>query len=158
MSKPRAAQTELRGISGYETSLVRCAVAVVLAVLGIAWLVVYLKTGYDHAHWVKSLGLKEPKNPIPAMEKLGDWNFLIGFGLFFAALMVAAHPHTPLGRGRGVVVGMLGSFLIGLVWVVVFYFVGTDNSIPLMSQLGQKNLFVGVAFMAVGFAFATKWE
>ena len=92
------------------------------------------------------------------MSSLGDWNFLIGFGLLFLGLVVSANKLTPLGRGRGVVIGMLGSFLIGLVWVVVFYFAGTDNSIPLMGQLDQKNLFVGVAFMAVGFSFATKWE
>jgi hypothetical protein len=158
VSKPRAKQTQLRGISGYETSLVRCAVAIVLVVVGIVWITLYIKLGYDHAHWQKSLGLKEPKNPIPAMSKLKDWNFLIGFGLFFAGLIVAADKKTPLGRGRGVVIGMLGSFLIGLVWVVLFYFVGSDTSIPVMAELGQKNLFVGVAFMAVGFAFATKWE
>ena len=29
---------------------------------------------------------------------------------------------------------------------------------PVMRSLGQKNLVLGVCFMAVGFAFATKWE
>lgn len=158
MSKPRARETKLAGISGYETSIPRCALAIVLVVVGIAWLAVYTKVGYDPAHYQSGLGLKKPGNPIPAMTKLADWNFLIGFGLFFLGLVVAANKLTPLGRGRGVVIGMLGSFLIGLIWVVVFYFAGTDNSIPLMGDLGQKNLFVGVAFMAVGFAFATKWE
>ena len=66
----------------------------------------------------------------------------------------------PLGRGRGVVVGMLGCFLIGLIWIVTFYFVGQDASvhIPVMDQLNQLNLLVGVGFMAVGFTYATKWE
>jgi hypothetical protein len=65
-----------------------------------------------------------------------------------------------MGRGRGVVIGMLGSFLIGLIWIITFYFVGQDDSvhIPVMDQLQQSNLLVGVGFMAVGFTFATKWE
>ena len=32
------------------------------------------------------------------------------------------------------------------------------DSIPVMKDLSQYNLLVGVAFMAVGFSFATKWE
>ena len=92
------------------------------------------------------------------MADLGDWNYAIGFGLIFLGLIVSANKKTPMGRGRGVVIGMLGCFLIGLVWVVVFYFVGTDTTIPVMRSLGQKNLVLGVAFMAVGFTFATKWE
>ena len=37
----------------------------------------------------------------------------------FLGLVLAAHPSTPLGRGRGVVVGMLGCFLLGLAcWLV----------------------------------------
>ena len=129
MSKPKARQTKLTGISGYETSIPRCVHrAVLLVVLGIAWLAVYLKVGYDPAHLQKGLGLKEPSNPIPAMASLGDWNFLIGFGLFFLGLVVSANKLTPLGRGRGVVIGMLGSFLLGLVWVVVFYFAGPTTT------------------------------
>ena len=92
------------------------------------------------------------------MGDLLRWNFLIGFGLIFLGLAFAAHPSTPLGRGRGVVVGMLGCFLIGLVWIVVFYFIGQDASVPVMKDLDQYNLLVGIGFMAVGFTFATKWE
>ena len=158
MSKPRARQPALSGISGYETSIPRCVVATLLVVLGIVWIAVYINVAMDAAHYVKGLGLAEPSNPIPAMADLKDWNFLIGFGLVFLGLIVAADQRTPLGRGRGVVIGMLGCFLIGLVWVVVFYFVGSGTHIPLMRSLGQKNLLLGVAFMAVGFAYATKWE
>ena len=49
----------------------------------------------------------EPGSPA-FMADLGNWNYLIGFGLFLLGLAVSAHPSTPLGRGRGVVVGMLG--------------------------------------------------
>ena len=62
------------------------------------------------------------------MADLGDWNYLIGFGLIFAGLVIAAHPSTPLGRGRGVVVGMLGCFLIGLLWICTFYVISDDLS------------------------------
>ena len=42
-------------------------------------------------------------------------------------LVVSAHPSTPLGRGRGVVVGMLGCFLIGLLWICTFYVFSDDT-------------------------------
>jgi hypothetical protein len=158
VSKPRARQTELRGVSGYETSIPRCVLAAGLVLLGIIWIAVYINVAMDAAHFDKSLGLPEPSNPLPLMADLGDWNFAIGFGLIFLGLIISANKKTPMGRGRGVVIGMLGCFLIGLVWVVVFYFVGADTSMPVMRSLGQKNLVLGVCFMAVGFAFATKWE
>lgn len=92
---------------------------------------------------------------------LQEWNYLIGFAAIMLGLMIAAHPSTPLGRGRGVVVGMLGCFVIGLIWICTYYVVGTgDNAqdLAVFNDLEQKNLFVGIAFMAVGFTFATKWE
>ena len=93
------------------------------------------------------------------MQDLGNWNYLIGFGAFLLGLMIAAHPSTPLGRGRGVVVGMLGCFLIGLLWICTYYVISDDPAnVPIFNDLEQKNLFVGIAFMAVGFTFATKWE
>ena len=70
-----------------------------------------------------------------------------------------AHPSTPLGRGRGVVVGMLGCFIIGLIWICTFYVFSNDiSSVPVFNDLEQKNLIVGIGFMAVGFTFATRWE
>lgn len=129
---------------GSDLSIVRTTISAVLAVVGIAWLVVYLTVGNDG----KSLTW---------MYDLYDWNFLIGFGLFFLGLLTASHSNAPLGRGRGIVVGMLGSFLAGLVWIVVYYMTG-NMDIPVISDLGNYNLLVGVAFMASGFVFATKWE
>ena len=126
-------------------SVVRTVVAAVVAALGIAWMVVYINVAQD--------GEK-----LTWMGDLERWNFLIGFGLVFLGLALAANPSTPLGRGRGVVVGMLGCFLIGLLWIVVYYMTGQDLSIPLMKNLGQYNLVVGIGFMAVGFVYATRWE
>jgi Cell division protein CrgA len=144
--------------SGYQTSIVRTAVALLLVILGIAWIAVYVNFARDAAEFSAVPGVQKPDDPLPWMSELGRWNYLIGFLLIFAGLTVAAHKLTPLGRGRGVVVGMLGCFLIGLVWIVTFYFAGSDGPIPVMNDLDQYNLLVGIGFMAVGFTFATKWE
>ena len=54
---------------------------------------------------------------------------------------------------------MLGCFLIGLIWICTFYVISNDLSrLPVFDDLGQKNLLVGIGFMAVGFTFATRWE
>ena len=159
MSKPHARQTELSGVSGYETSIPRCLVAAGLVVVGIVWIIVYVNLAMDAAHYDAGSGLPAPSNPLPLMADLGDWNFTIGFGLIFLGLIVSANKKTPMGRGRGVVIGMLGCFLIGLIWICTFYIFSDDLSrLWILNDLGQWNLVVGIAFMAVGFSFATKWE
>jgi drug/metabolite transporter (DMT)-like permease len=134
---------------------VRWLVALLLMVLGIAWIAYYYTVvRVDPA----AVPAQEPGGP-KFMADLEDWNYLIGFGMLFLGLMISAHPSTPLGRGRGVVVAMLGCFLIGLAWICTFYVISNDVSVlPIFDDLGQKNLFVGIGFMAVGFAFATRWE
>jgi peptidoglycan/LPS O-acetylase OafA/YrhL len=126
-------------------SNVRTGFAALLVVLGIAWMAVYVNVAMD--------GTK-----LTWMGDLLRWNFMIGFVLIFLGLIAAAHPSTPLGRGRGVVVGMLGCFLIGLVWIVLYYIVGQNGSMPFVRDLTQYNLLVGIGFMAVGFVYATHWE
>ena len=155
MSKPSARKPTVLA-SGYETSVKRTVLAATLVVIGIVWMAVYYTVARDAALAVP--GAKQPSNPLPFMADLEKWNYLIGFLLIFAGLSVSAHKSTPMGRGRGVVIGMLGCFLIGLVWIVLFYFIGQDSSVPLMNDLGQYNLLVGIGFMAVGFTFATRWE
>lgn len=127
-------------------SVVRTAIAALLVVAGIAWVVVYDFVVYD-----------DPEK-ISWMYDLEDWNWLIGFGLIMVGLVIAAHKSTPLGRGRGVVIGMLGCFLIGLLWIVLYYFTSNQTDFPLFTDLGQYNLVVGIALMATGFVYATKWE
>ena len=144
MSKPRS--TAARPTTEVDrVSVVRTALAALLTVGGLAYVIWYVAAVYDDG---------TPKS----VFDLKDWNFLIGFGVMFVGLLMFAHHRTPLGRGRGVVVGMLGSFLIGLAWIVVYYVTSQDNSVPLIRELGNYNLLVGVGFMAVGFGFATKWE
>lgn len=158
MSKP-AARKPTVSVSGYETSLVRCAIAVLLVIAGIVWITVYTNLAMDAAYWIKGIG-KKPDTPFPWMSDIKRWNYVIGFGAIFLGLIVAAHQKTPLGRGRGVVVGMLGCFLIGLAWIITYYFLAQSSTahLPVMDRLDQSNLLVGVGFMAVGFTFATKWE
>ncbi|CAN5383261.1 hypothetical protein BH09ACT12_BH09ACT12_25210 [soil metagenome] len=137
---------------------VRFAIAIALVVLGIAWVVYYyvgVRPEGEFSDAGEVLSAKGPK----FLQDLADWNYLIGFGALFLGLIISAHPSTPLGRGRGVVVGMLGCFLLGLAWICVFYAIANDtSSVPIFNDLGQKNLMVGIAFMAVGFTFATRWE
>jgi hypothetical protein len=160
VSKP-AARNPTVSLSGYETSIVRCAIALVLVAAGIAWMVVYTHLALDPAEYAHKLLFTKQKNPLPWMADMYKWNYAIGFGAIFLGLIASAHPKTPLGRGQGVVVGMLGCFLIGLAWIVTYYFVNQSTGsfhIPVMNKLDQWNLMVGVGFMAVGFTFATKWE
>ncbi len=155
MSKPKAKQHEYGELDTAPLFTVRFLIAVTLAVVGLAWVVYYYV-----AVRVDPSVVPAPDPGSPAfMADLGNWNYAIGFGLVMVALMVASHPSTPLGRGRGVVVGMLACFLIGLLWICTYYVVSDDPSaIPIMNDLQQYNLVLGIAFMGVGFTFATRWE
>ena len=132
----------------------RFIVALLLMAAGIGWLVFYYVQGRGNP-----LAFPPVDGSPQVVADLGLWNYAIGFGLLMLGLMISAHPSTPLGRGRGVVVGMLGCFLVGLLWICTFYVFSDDLSdLPIFNDLGQWNLVVGIAFMAVGFSFATKWE
>jgi hypothetical protein len=130
---------------GPETSVVRTAVAAVVVLAGVVWMALYVNVAQDG-------------EALTWMGDLGRWNFMIGFALLFVGMGLFANPSTPLGRGRGVVVGMLGSFLIGLVWIVVYYMAGQPTQVPVIRNLDAYNLIVGIGFMGVGFVYATRWE
>ncbi|MEV7429533.1 cell division protein CrgA [Nocardioides sp. NPDC092400] len=150
MAKQKTERDPLAPVRGPIAS-VRFVLALVLMVVGIAWMAYYYAA-------VRPDGSGEAGSPA-FMADLGDWNYLVGFGLLFLGLIVAAHPSTPLGRGRGVVVGMLGCFLVGLLWICTFYVFSDDlSSLWVFNDLGQLNLVVGIGFMAVGFTYATRWE
>lgn len=132
------------------TFSVRFIVAVILMVGGIAWIAYYYSQ-------VRSL-TGDPGNP-QWMFDLGDWNYAIGFGAIIIGLGTSAHPTTPLGRGRGVVAGMLGCLLVGLLWICTFYaFSNNLSDIWVFNDLNQWNLVVGIGFMATSFSFAMRWE
>ena len=133
---------------------VRFLISLLLIVAGIGWLVFY----YTQARG-NPLAFPPVEGSPKAVADLGRWNYAIGFGLLMLGLAVSAHPSTPLGRGRGVVIGMLACFLIGLLWICTFYVFSNDlDKLPIFNDLGQFNLVVGISFMAVGFTFATHWE
>ena len=134
----------------------RFGVALLLVVVGIAWIAYYyIVVRVDPT----VIPAPEPGQP-GFMADLEKWNYAIGFGLIMVGLIVAAHPSTPLGRGRGVVITMLSCFIIGLLWICTYYvFTGQHlDKIPVFNDLGQYNLLVGIGFMAVGFSYATRWE
>lgn len=155
MSKPKAKRTEFADPAAGPVLSVRFVLAILLILAGIAWIAYYyLVVRVDP-------GAADPGTPGgPAfMADLEDWNYLIGFGAVMLGLLVGAHPSTPLGRTPGAAATMVTCFLLGLFWIVAFYVFSQDLSpVPVMNDLGQKNLFVGIAFMAVGFAYATRWE
>ena len=163
MSKPKAKQQIADPTRGPLIS-VRFVICLLLVAAGIAYVVfwtLYVRDlrAFDAVLDPAKAGDK-PEPIIPAMTKLDNWNYIIGFGLIFLGLALSAHPSTPLGRGKGVIVGMLGCFLIGLIWICTFYVISGNNlsKVPVFNDLDQFNLLVGIGFMAVGFAFATKWE
>lgn len=155
LSKPTAKRQDLIEPGSGPVLTPRWVISLLLMLGGIGWIVYYYV-----AVRVDPEAVPPPEPGSPAfIADLGNWNYLIGFGLLMLGLLLSAHPSTPLGRGRGVVVGMLGCFLIGLLWICTFYVMSNDlSAVPVMNDLGQKNLFVGIAFMAVGFSFATRWE
>ncbi len=64
-------------------------------------------------------------------------------------------PPSRVGR-RWVAPAMLTCWLLGLLWVVVYYVAG--DRIPIMADLGGWNLVGGMALVGLGFVFATQWE
>lgn len=157
--RERFRRDELRGERAPLLS-VRLVLMVVLVLAGIA---------YVTMTW-RALGANPPES-WGLYDLLGEdktrrwvweldlWNYAIGFGAILVGLIVGAHPSTPLGRGNGVVVGMLTCFGVGLLWICTFYlFADNITDIWVFGALGQWNLVVGIAFMAVGFSYATKWE
>ena len=155
MSKPKAKRQEYFNPEAGRVLSVRFVLSLLLIALGIAWVVFYYLVVR-----VDPLAATPGKAGGPSfMQDVKGWNYLVGFGLSGLGLLLAANPVTPLGRGRGVVVGMLGCFLLGLLWICTFYVVSNNISgVPIMNDLGQKNLVVGIGLMAIGFAYATRWE
>lgn len=155
MSKPKASQALDDPTRGGPLFGPRFVVSLVFVVVGLAWVAYYY------------LAVRVDPSQVPAPKPDGPkfiadlvrWNYVIGFGLALIGLTLTSHPSTPLGRGRGVVVGMLTCFLLGLLWICAYYVFSNDLSgIPIMNDLVQWNLVLGIGLMAVGFTFATRWE
>jgi hypothetical protein len=63
--------------------------------------------------------------------------------------------HAPLESPSWLAPTMVGSFLVGLFWIVTFYVSQTQYPIP---NIGAWNMLVGFAFIGFGFSLATKWR
>ena len=62
-----------------------------------------------------------------------------------------------IGNPVWLVPTMVTMFILGLLWIVVFYLVGSQ--VPIMSDLGNlTNVFIGFIFIGIGFALATRWK
>jgi hypothetical protein len=51
---------------------------------------------------------------------------------------------------------MLALFLIGIIWLVVFYLAGAG--MPFVGDLGNNNLLIGFGFIIAGFGLSTQWR
>lgn len=60
-----------------------------------------------------------------------------------------------LGSPRWLVPLMLACFLIGLLWIVVYYISAAAFPLP---SLGNWNIVVGFGFISVGFVLSTQWR
>jgi hypothetical protein len=50
---------------------------------------------------------------------------------------------------------MVGLFMVGLLWIVIYYVSNGDYPMP---GIGNANLLVGFAFITGGFVTATQWR
>lgn len=50
---------------------------------------------------------------------------------------------------------MVAAFLIGLIWIVIFYISGTKYPVP---NVGSWNMVLGFIFVGFGFVLATRWK
>jgi Cell division protein CrgA len=51
---------------------------------------------------------------------------------------------------------MAGFFILGLLWIVVYYIAGAD--LPVMKTLGWWNVVVGFGLIGIGFGMSTRWR
>ena len=56
---------------------------------------------------------------------------------------------------RWLVVLMVAFFVVGLLWIVVYYLA---PSAPFISTLGTWNMIIGFGLILVGFMLSTRWR
>jgi uncharacterized membrane protein len=67
-----------------------------------------------------------------------------------------AYPQQPAVLARGTSPTMVGSLILGLVWIALYYI--TQSDMPGLSALGGWNLVCGFALIVVGVVLATQWH
>ncbi|CAB4886585.1 unannotated protein [freshwater metagenome] len=68
---------------------------------------------------------------------------------------VHAGETAPAESPRWLAPVMVTNFLVGLIWIVVYYV--SQTRFPI-SGIGAWNMIIGFSFIAVGFSLATKWR
>jgi cytoskeletal protein RodZ len=63
--------------------------------------------------------------------------------------------HEPLESPRWLAPIMVTSFILGLLWIVVFY---VSQTVYPIRNIGNWNMVIGFAFIGVGFSLATRWR
>ncbi|MSW94012.1 MAG: hypothetical protein F2923_01155 [Actinobacteria bacterium] len=67
------------------------------------------------------------------------------------------HKIARLGSARWLAPVMVACFVIGLLYIVVFYIAG--QQVPVMKDLANiVNVGIGFGFIIVGFFLSTKWQ
>jgi len=76
----------------------------------------------------------------------------------YTAPPTADDPRKPVkfGSPRWLAPLMVTLFVIGLLWIVVYYIAGA--TVPGMKTLGWWNIVVGFGFIGGGFMLSTKWR
>lgn len=100
---------------------------------------------------------------VAVFSAIDPWLFVIGLVLVVIGILLVL-----LERDRNAVnlVGnrwaapmILLTGILGLIWLLLFYaFSGSSSSLPVISELGNWNMAVGMGFIIAAFGFATKWE
>jgi hypothetical protein len=67
----------------------------------------------------------------------------------------ASRKPARVGGRRWIAPAMCTLWILGLAWIVVFYLA---PDLPIMEDIGNWNLVIGMGFIGAGFVFATKWE
>ncbi len=73
----------------------------------------------------------------------------------FVPEAIAHHAPVPTESPKWLAPAMVGAFIIGLIWIVIYYVSGTSYPIP---HIGAWNMVVGFGFVALGFTLATQWR
>ena len=51
---------------------------------------------------------------------------------------------------------MIVLFVVGLLWIVVYYIAG--DQIHIMNEIGWLNIIIGFGLIGAGFALSTRWR
>lgn len=120
----------------------------IAVLLGLAWIVAYFLGTFDG---VRYLG------------RIDAWHFVIGFAVAFLGVAGTLAGWEQRGPGtignRWAAPMMIASAVIGLVWIITFYVIaGSSTDVPIITDLNNANILVGMGFIVAAFAFAMKWE